>query len=100
MEGQPVLGPKPFRIGCEIGRELFIARLCGSHVLGEEFHLLPHAAANDEVVAVEAGRPAFAIENLVADVILDEALQFLLGRRAPPGAGEIGRRGWQRVTPK
>ena len=88
MEGQPVLGPKPFRIGCEIGRELFVARLRGSHVLGEKFHLLPHAAANDEIVAVEARRPAFAIENLVADVILDEALQLLLGRRAPPGASE------------
>ena len=88
MERQPVLGPEPFRIGREIGRELLVARLCGSHVLGEEFHLLPHAAANDDVVAVEARRPAFAIENLVADVILDEALQFLLGRRAPPSASE------------
>ena len=88
MEGQPVLGPKAFRIGREIGRELFVARLCGGHVLGEELHLLPHAAANDEVVAVQARRPAFAIENLVADVILDQALQFLLGRRPPPRAGE------------
>ena len=89
MECQPVLGPKPFRIGCEIGRELFIARLCGSHVLGEEFHLLPHTAANDDIVAVQARRPAFAIENLVADVILDEALQLLLGRRTPPSTSEL-----------
>ena len=88
MECQPVLGAETFRIGREIGRELLIARLCGSHVLGEEFHLLPHTAANDDVVAVQARRPAFAIENLVADVILDEALQLLLGRRAPPGASE------------
>ena len=87
-ECQPILGPEPFRIGCKIGRELFVARLRGSHVLGEEFHLLPHAAANDDVVAVQARRPAFAIENLVADVVLDEALQLLLGRRTPPGAGE------------
>ena len=93
MECQPILGPEPFRIGCEIGRELFVARLCGSHVLGEEFHLLPHTAANDEVVAVQARRPAFAIENLVADVVLDEALQFLLGRRTPPRAGESVREG-------
>ena len=88
MECQPIFGPEPFRIGCEIGRELFIARLRGSHVLGEEFHLLPHTTANDEVVAVQARCPAFAIENLVADVILDETLQLLLRRQAPPGASE------------
>jgi hypothetical protein len=49
---------------------------------------LPHTTANDEVVAVQARRPAFAIENLVADVILYQALQLLLGRRPPPGASE------------
>ena len=88
MECEPVLGPEPFRVGCQEGRELLVARLRGSRVLGEEFHLLPHAAANDDIVAVEARRPAFAIENLVADVALDEDLQFLLGRRTPPGASE------------
>ena len=91
MERQAVLGPKPLRIGCKIGRELFIARLCGGHVLGEKLHLLPHAAANDDIVAVQAGRSALAIEHLVANVVLDEALQFLLARRAPPCAGETVR---------
>ena len=100
MECQPVVGSKPIRIGCEIGRELFIARLCRGHVLGEEFHLLPHTAANNEVVAVQARSPAFAIENLVADVILDKALQFLLGRRAPPSASESVCESQQRATPK
>ena len=100
MKRQPILGPKPLRIGCQMGRELFIAWLRGRHVLGEEFHLLPHAAANDEVVAVQPRGPSFAIENFVANVILDEALQFLFGRRAPPGAGKSVRRGWRYATPK
>ena len=88
LERQPVLGAKPLRIGCQIGRELFVAWLRGSHVLGEKFHLLPHAPANEEIVAVQARRLAFAIENLVANLVLDEALQFLLGRRTPPGPRE------------
>ena len=71
-----------------MGRELVIARLYGRHVLGEEFHLLPHTAANDDVVAVETRRPPFPIENLVADVILDQAFQLLRGRRPPPRTGE------------
>ena len=88
LEGEAVLGPKPLGIGCQIGRELFFGCLGGSRVLGEKFHFLPHAAANDHIVAVEARRPAFAIENLLADVILDESLQLLFGRRPPPSASE------------
>ena len=100
MECQPILGPKPFRIGCEIGRELLVARLCGSHVLGEEFHLLPHAAANDDIVAVEARRPAFAIENLVANVVLDRGLATPARSADAARCERNRRRGWQRVTPK
>src|SRR5687767_3111378 len=88
MKCHAIFGPEPVQIGCEIGCELFIARLHGSHVFREEFHLLPHTAANDEVIAVQARRPAFAIENLVADEILDEALQLLLGWRASPSASK------------
>ena len=54
LERQPVLGAKPLRVGCQIGRELFFARVRGSHVLGEKLHLLPHAPADEEIVAVEA----------------------------------------------
>src|ERR1700674_4612450 len=88
MKCQPSLCPKTFRIGREIGRELFIAWLYGGHVLDEESHLLPHASPNDHVVAVQARRSALTIENLVANVIVDEALQFLPGWRSPPSAGE------------
>jgi hypothetical protein len=65
---------------------LFIARLDGSHVLGEEFHLLPHTAANDAVIAIQPRRPAFSVENLLPNVILYEALQLLVCRRALPRA--------------
>ena len=99
-ECQPVLGPKPLRIGCEIGRELLFARLRGSHVLGEKFHLLPHAAANDDVVAVQARRPALAIENLVADVVLDRGPAIPARSAAAATCARIRRRGWRRATPK
>src|ERR1700716_3511995 len=88
MECNSVLGPKPFRIGCEIGCEFFIARLCGGHVLGEKFHLLTHTTANDGVVTVQAGRASFAIENLGAEALANEPLHLLFGRRAPPSASQ------------
>ena len=70
------------------GGGVFFFPLASPPAFGSEFSLLPPAAGGGEVVAVQARRPAFAIENLVADVILDEALQLLLGRRAPPSARE------------
>ena len=94
-ERQPILGAKALRVGCQIGRELFVARVRGSHVLGEKFHLLPHAPADDEVVAVKARRPAFAVENLVADVVLDEALQFLLGSADAARSARTRPQGWR-----
>ena len=62
-------------------------------VLGEEVDLLLEAAADDRVVAVEAGRHGLAHGDLLADVAVDEALQ-LLGRRRPlPRARETRPRG-------
>ena len=100
MERQSVLGPEPLRVRCEIGRELLVARLRGSHVLGEEFHLLPHAPANEEIVAVEARCLAFAVENLVADVVLDEALQLLLGSAAAARYERTCRQDCRHAPPK
>ena len=96
-ERQPVLGPEPLRVGREVGRELLLGRLRGSHVLGDELHLLPQAAADDDVVAVEARRPAFAIEDLVADVILDQALQLLLRSADAARCARTGPRGCRRA---
>src|SRR4051812_12159932 len=56
---QPILGPELLRMGSEMGRELLIARLYGRHILCKEFHLLPHTAANDDVIAVETRRAPF-----------------------------------------
>ena len=88
VKGQAFFGPESLGMGCQKGSELLLARLNGGHVLGKEFHLLSHAAANDDIVAVQAGRSAFAIEHLVANIVVDETLQFRLGRRTPPRAGE------------
>src|SRR5690349_2371045 len=84
MECELVLGAEAFRICRQIGRKLLIARLGCGHVLGEKFHLLPDAAANDDVVALQAGGSALAVEDLVADIVLDQALQFLLTWRPSP----------------
>ncbi len=93
VKSQAFLGPELLGMGCQIGGKLFLARLNGGHVLSEKFHLLPHAAANDDIVSVQAGRSAFAVEHLVANVVVNEALQFLLSRRTPPCAGEAIRKG-------
>jgi hypothetical protein len=93
VKGQAFFGPEALGMGRQIGGQLFLARLHGGHVLDDEFHLLSHAAANDDIVAVQARRSAFAIEHLVANVVLDKALQFLLGRRTLPRAGETVRQG-------
>ncbi len=74
MKGQAFLHPELLRMGCQIGGKLFLARLHGRHVIREKFHLLSHAAANDGIVAVQAGCSAFAIKHLVANVVLDETL--------------------------
>ena len=84
LERQPVLGAKPLRIGCQIGRELFVAWVRGSHVLGEKLHLLPHPPADDGVVAIEPKNLALAIKHFVANAALDEAKQFLGDWRALP----------------
>ena len=84
MECDLILGSKALRIGRKIGGKLLIGRLGCGHVLGHKFHLLPHTTAYDDVVPVQAGRSALAVEHLVANVVLDQALQFLLARKPPP----------------
>ena len=80
MECKLILNSKSFRTGREIGRKLLVARFRDGHILGEKLHFLSHAAANDDVVAVETCRSALAVEYLIPNVVVDEALQFLLIR--------------------
>ena len=66
----------------------------GGHVLGQELHLLRHAALDDLVVLVEAHRERLAVEDLLLDLVLDHAREFLRRRRAAPlrlvQQGELG----------
>src|SRR4030095_12259748 len=56
----------------------------GGHVLGQELHLLRHAAPNDLVVLVEAHRQRLAVEDLALDLVLDDPVEFLRRGLAPP----------------
>jgi hypothetical protein len=46
-----------------------LGRLCD--ILADELHLLAQPTADDDVVALEAERQGFAIENLLLDMVLD-----------------------------
>src|SRR3981189_2636377 len=87
-----ILGPEALRVGLQIGSKLLLARFRDGHIFGEKFHFLPPAARNNDVGAVQAGRPALAVEHLVANVVIDEALQFLFARLALPRTGETIRK--------
>ena len=56
----------------------------GGHVLGQELHLLRHAALDDLVVLVETHRERLAVEDLLLDFVLDQAFEFLRRREAAP----------------
>ena len=84
MECQTVFRPETFRIGCENGGKLRFGRFGGRNLFDEKFHLLPHAPANDDVIAVKPGAPPCAVKDFVADVVLDQALHLLLARRPAP----------------
>jgi hypothetical protein len=87
-----VVSFEALRVGLKIGSKLLLARFCGRHIFSEKLHLLPDAAANDDVVTVQAGGPALAVKHFVVNVVLDEALQFLFARRALPCAGKTVRK--------
>jgi hypothetical protein len=80
-------------MGCQKGGKLLLAGVRGRYILSEEFHLLSYAPTNDDVISVQAGRSALAIEDLLPNVVLDKTLQFLLGRRTSPRAGKALREG-------
>ena len=69
----------------EPGLELGRCRLArGRDVLGDELHLLRHAALHDGVVLVEAHREALAIQDFLLHLGLDHAAEFRRGRVALP----------------
>jgi hypothetical protein len=88
VECKAILSREALRVSPEIGRKVLVGRFGNGCIFREKLHLLPHAAADDDVVAVEARRSALSVEYFVADIVVDEALQFLFVRRALPCAGE------------
>ena len=58
--------------------------VCGRYVLGEELHLLRHAALDDGVVLIEAHRQSLAVENFLANESFNQPSEFLLRRLAMP----------------
>ena len=57
----------------------------------QELELLPQAATDDRVIAVEAHGDRLARGDLLLDVLVDEALQLFASRRAVPRLLEAGR---------
>ena len=88
MECHTVICSEALWMGLEKIYELRFGWFGDGNFFGKKFHLLPHAAANDGVVAVKPRRPACAVEDLIADVVFDQAIQFLLARRSPPSLRE------------
>ena len=73
------------RVLVEPGLELRVGRpMRRRDVLGEELHLLRHAAADDLVVLVEPQREPLAIKNLFLDLGVDQPVELLRRRLAAP----------------
>jgi hypothetical protein len=73
------------RVRVQIGRELGVGRsgaLTG--FLGHDLEFLPNAPLDHRVVAIQSKRLALAVEDLVADVAVDQPRQFLRRRWTIP----------------
>jgi hypothetical protein len=88
-ECQARLGAVFVRVLREPGLELVVCRRAGlGAVLDQELELLPQAPAHHAVVAIEARGHRFAHGDLLAHPLVDQPLEFGLGRRPRPGARE------------
>jgi hypothetical protein len=76
-----VLGKKDPQLGLgRLGRR--------RDILAQKLHLLAQPAADHDVVALEAERQGLAVEDLLLDMILDQAVELRRGRRPAPGSPE------------
>jgi hypothetical protein len=87
-ECETILRLETFGVGLKISSKLRLAGLRDRRVFREKLHLLSNATSDYDVVAVEAGCPAFAVKNFIANIVVDEALQFIFTRPALPRTGE------------
>ena len=79
-EGQQPVDTVGVRVRRQEFRERIFRWLFGTGgVLRDELQLLAQTPADDRVVPVEAQGDALPVQDLFADVILDEALQLLPG---------------------
>ena len=79
-------------VGVEKGLQLGVGgRRRFEGVLGRELELLPQAAADDGVVAVQPQGHRLAHRDLLAHVLVQLGLELLLVGRPVPGAAETGR---------
>jgi hypothetical protein len=73
---------EPLRVPREPRLEFVVRRLPQlGHVLEEELHLLDQPAPDDRIIFVQAECQRLAVEDLLADVALDQAVQLLGGDR-------------------
>ena len=82
------LAQEPLRVVRDVGLQLRVRGLGVGDLRRYELHLLPQAPPDDHVVLVETHREGFPVEDLVADVVGDQALGLAGARRAPPDALE------------
>ena len=84
------LNAKTLRMGFQEFSELFVRRCCHpGEIIAHELELLFQPPADDAVIPVKTQGQGLAIEDFFTHVTADEPLQFLFGRGALPGAGEI-----------
>ncbi|EXI78895.1 MAG: hypothetical protein AW10_02722 [Candidatus Accumulibacter appositus] len=84
-EAQPFRHRELVAVLCIPGPQLLGARLLGRRqVLGDELHLLRHAAFHDLVVLVEAHGQRFPIEDLLANPVFDHGGEFCWRWRTTP----------------
>ena len=69
--------------------QLGSGRRGGRHAVDDEFDFLSDPAPHDRIVAIQAHRETFAIEDLFANPVVDQALQLLRCRRSLPHALEL-----------
>ncbi len=77
-------------MGFVMGLHILVGHLHGpgDEASGDELDGLDHAPLDHVVVLVHAERERFAVEGLLADVVVDEQLQLLIGQAVEPLGGD------------
>ena len=80
--------PKVVGMRFQKSLQLFIAGIVLlMKVLGQKLHFLSKPAANDRVILFQAKLQGFAVVDFLANVVVDDVLDFIRLRRALPDSG-------------